>query len=101
MSEISIKPEYLEQIKDILNRYVPDAEVWAYGSRVGGNCHDGTDQDLVLRTPSDLGTPIREIGDVKAAIEESNIPFFVDVLDWDRLPRSFREEIEKKLRRNS
>jgi predicted nucleotidyltransferase len=95
MPEINIQPEYLEEIKAILNRYVPDAEVWAYGSRVGGSCHEGTDLDLVLRNSSDLGAPIREIGAVKEAIGESNVPFLVDVLDWARLPRSFQEEIEK------
>ncbi|MFN5236631.1 MAG: nucleotidyltransferase domain-containing protein [Bacteroidota bacterium] len=26
-------------------------EVWAYGSRVNGDAHEGSDLDLVIRTP--------------------------------------------------
>jgi uncharacterized protein len=40
-----------------LRRYSPEAEVWAYGSRVNGDGHECSDLDLVLRNPSDLKNP--------------------------------------------
>lgn len=33
----------------LLGQHVPQAEVWAYGSRVNGGAHEGSDLDLVLR----------------------------------------------------
>jgi predicted nucleotidyltransferase len=95
MSNINIKPKHLKQIGEILKKHIPNSEVWAYGSRVRGASHDGSDLDLVVRNPSDLNAPIDEIFEVKEAFEQSNIPFLVDILDWARLPESFQEEILK------
>ena len=34
---------------ELLRRHVPEAEVWAYGSRVNGRSHDASDLDIVPR----------------------------------------------------
>ena len=36
-------------LEALLREHLPDVEVWAYGSRVSGLGHDGSDLDLVLR----------------------------------------------------
>ena len=36
----------------------------------------------------------RQVGDLREAFEESNLPFRVDLLVWDEIPESFREEID-------
>lgn len=41
---------YRHMVETLLHKYVPDAEVWAYGSRVNGESHEGSDLDLVLRS---------------------------------------------------
>ena len=38
-------------LEEILREHVPGVEVWAYGSRVSGHSHGGSDLDLVLRGP--------------------------------------------------
>ena len=38
-------------LEGILREHVPGVEVWAYGSRVSGHSHGGSDLDLVLRGP--------------------------------------------------
>jgi hypothetical protein len=35
------------------------------------------------------------MGEVRDAFSESNLPILVDILDWARIPDSFREEIER------
>ena len=73
---------------------MPDAEVWAYGSRVNGMSHPGSDLDLVLRSPT-----LEQLGDgfhdLVEAFQESNIPILIQAHDWARLPESFHREIER------
>ena len=80
----------------LLGKYLPDAEVWAYGSRVNGRSHDGSDLDLVLRGPGLSEIPIDSLVDFEEAVRKSNIPFLVEARDWARLPDRFHHEIEKE-----
>lgn len=91
---LNLKPKYLEQVRDILRSVCPAAEVLAYGSRVNGDCHEGSDLDLVIRQPD--GAEFDAISELKKRFSESNIPILVDVLDWHATPPSFRDEIERK-----
>ena len=91
---LHLPSRYREQLEELLRRYVPDAEVWAYGSRVTGASHDGSDLDLVLRSPTlePLGDGYLDLLD---ALEQSNIPILVQAHDWARLPERFHREIER------
>ncbi len=86
---------HLAAVQAILREHVPAAEVWAYGSRVNGRAHAASDLDLVVRNPKDLNQKHVNIDELKEAFSESNLPFIVDVLDWARIPESFRLQIEK------
>lgn len=96
MKGIELKAEYLNTLEALLYKYVPQAEAWAYGSRVNGEGHEASDLDIVLRNPADIKTPLPGIVDLKEAITESNLPILVDVMDWARLPEALRLEIERK-----
>ena len=69
-------------------------EVWAYGSRVSGSAHDGSDLDLVVRSQNLDKLPIDTYLELKEKIKYSNIPILVDLFDWARLPESFHRNIE-------
>ncbi len=71
-------------------------EIWAYGSRVKGTAHDGSDLDLVLRTQNLQPFPVDEFFNLVETIRESNIPILVEIRDWTRLPESFHKQIEKQ-----
>ena len=73
----------------------PAAEVWAYGSRISGQAHDGSDLDLVVRDPEDPSRPQRDLWELREAFSESEIPILVDVFDWARIPEEFRSEIDR------
>jgi len=92
---MDLPQKYLEQVQELLRAHVPDAEVWAYGSRVSGGGHEASDLDLVLRNPHDLQQEIGALYDLKEAFLESNLPIRVDVMDWARIPASFHREIEQ------
>jgi predicted nucleotidyltransferase len=81
---------------DLLVAHLPDAEVWAYGSRVNGHAHEGSDLDLVVRNPDRLDQPQRQLYLLRDALTESNLPILVEVLDWARIPEDMRREIERQ-----
>src|SRR5690606_17186968 len=69
-------------------------EVWAFGSRVSGAAHSGSDLDLVVRSRHLQKIPIDVLLSLKEKIRESNIPILVELHDWARLPESFHRNIE-------
>ena len=91
---LDLPRRYREPLEALLRQHVPDAEVWAYGSRVNGRSHDGSDLDLVLRSPT-LEPLGYEYVELVEALEQSNIPILVQAHDWARLPESFHREIER------
>ncbi|MDP2829831.1 MAG: nucleotidyltransferase domain-containing protein [Sulfuricellaceae bacterium] len=87
---------YLHMVQDVLRDHLPDAEVWAYGSRVNGDYHDTSDLDLVVRQPDDLRRRQASLGDVIEAFSESHLPILVQLVDWAAIPATFHAEIAAK-----
>jgi predicted nucleotidyltransferase len=96
MPTLELQPRHLQKLRAILAAHVPGAEVWAYGSRVNQQSHEGSDLDLVARNPCHPDTPQPRLYLLRNALTESDLPFLVDVLDWARLPLEFRREIERQ-----
>ena len=93
---LDLPRRYRDQIEALLREHVPGVEVWAYGSRVTGKSHKGSDLDLVLRGPDLKQIPSGQLMDLIEALEESNVPIIVQAHDWARLPESFHREIERE-----
>lgn len=91
MSRLSLKPEHRKMLIDIFDKYCPNAEIWAYGSRLNGDAHSGSDLDLVVKSFNSDDVYLSEL---KTLLSESNIPFMVDIHEYDYLPKSFQKEIE-------
>lgn len=77
---------YLAQLKHLLATHVPEAEVWAFGSRIHGTAHKGSDLDLVLRNPHDLTAEVTGWSELIEVLQKSSLPILVEVHDWARLP---------------
>ena len=92
---LRLSPRHRTQLEALLREHLPDVEVWAYGSRITGASHDGSDLDLVLRAPDLQKIPIGRLSDLWEALRESTIPFLVEARDWARLPEGFHGEIER------
>ncbi len=93
---LRLQPRHREALERLLRQHLPGVEVWAYGSRVTGRGHDGSDLDLVLRGPSLRKIPDDRIDKLVKALRDSSIPFLIEAHDWARLPEAFHREIERR-----
>jgi len=80
-------------VQNILQQHVPTAQVWAFGSRAKWLARDTSDLDLCIRAPAAL--IFEQMGALRAAFEESNLPWKVDVVDWASASESFRQIIQR------
>ena len=88
--QLDMASEHYEEICRILNRYLPNEIVWAYGSRVKFTANKNSDLDLVTFGVSDI-----QIGDTLEAFENSKLPFRVSLMLWESLPNDFQNNIKK------
>ena len=88
---MDLKPQQLEQVRKILQQHVPEAKVYAFGSRVKLTAKAHSDLDLVVVAETEI--PLGRMHLLEEAFAESDLPFRVDVLDWHALSPEFREQI--------
>ena len=93
MDNLFVKPQYLKMLTDIFEQYCPNAEIWAYGSRVNGDAHEGSDLDMVVKN---FHSNTAKLSELRVLITNSNIPFLTDINEFDKLPKYFQDEILKK-----
>jgi predicted nucleotidyltransferase len=94
---IDIRPQDWAILRTLLRQYLPQHEVWAFGSRVTGRAKPYSDLDLVViaEAPLSLG----ERAALAEALTESDLPWTVDLLDWATTSPAFRRLIEAEHRR--
>ena len=91
---LDIADAELAIVKSILKRYVPDANVWAFGSRVTGKAKKFSDLDLCVQLETPLG--VDRASALSEAFAESDLPWKVDVVDWATTSEAFRQIIERQ-----
>jgi uncharacterized protein len=90
--EIALSQEEQGIVMEILQRYVPDREVWAFGSRTRPPCKPFSDLDLAILGSEPL--PLGVIVDLKDEFSESDFPYRVDIVDWATTSEQFRGIIQ-------
>jgi predicted nucleotidyltransferase len=88
---IYMKERHWKIVQDVLNKH--PYTFYAFGSRVKGTEKRFSDLDLCFKEP--IPSPV--IWQVEEEFEESNLPFKVDVLDWNMMTPEFQDLIEKDL----
>ena len=86
-----MEPRHWKIVEDILNHY--PHTFYAFGSRVKGTQKRFSDLDLCLKE----SIPFNIQGHIDEDFEESDLPFKVDVIDWNLISPEFREIIKKDL----
>ena len=93
---IDVRPDHLRRVKTILRAHLPaGVKVFAYGSRAHGRARTFSDLDLCLRAAARLSA--HTLSAIDRDLEESDLPYKVDVIDWNAIGPSFRNAIEKDL----
>ncbi len=90
---IDITAEQRKTLLALLRRFIPGVAVWVYGSRVKWTARPNSDLDLVA-----FATPVQRqrVSELKDALDESDLPFLVDLHVWDEVPEKFREIIRRE-----
>ena len=92
-NNIDLTAAQREEVAALLQRYLPDTEVWAYGSRVKFTAKPHSDLDMVAFTSKEQS---QAVADLREAFEEDYLPFRVDLFVWDEIPEKFHRNIEKE-----
>lgn len=91
---VNVSSRQLETIKRILAEYVGDCEVRAFGSRVNGLAKGYSDIDLAVVGPNKMRRKTKML--LREAFEESDLPFRVDIIDYNAVSDEFRAIINAK-----
>jgi predicted nucleotidyltransferase len=91
MLELSVAEKRL--VQEILARHVPGIEVRAFGSRTLGKARPCSDLDLLIMSEQPL--PLRVLGDLREAFQESDLLFRVDLVQWRELSPEFRASLAR------
>lgn len=89
---LNLTPTQLAIVRGLLARHVPDREVRAFGSRVTGRARRWSDLDLVVMGPEAL--PDLALAHLRADLEDSDLPFRVDLLEARDLPLAWAQGFE-------
>ena len=91
---IDLAPAIRERLLDILRRSVGNQSVLLVGSRARGPAKRFADIDLLLMNAQPLSPSAR--ANLRYELEESDIPFKVDLLEWSDLSPAFRERLQRE-----
>ena len=93
MADFGLPDTTLAAIRRILADFPAVEKAVLYGSRAKGNYRPGSDIDLVLVGDA---LDIRILGEIAARLEESPIPYQVDLTLWGQIDHvKLREHIER------
>lgn len=90
LNPLVMEDRHWEIVKEILSKY--PYQFYAYGSRVKGNVRRISDLDICYYDVPDL-----TIGDIKEELENSDLPFIVELVKWKNMRPAFQEKIKKDL----
>jgi predicted nucleotidyltransferase len=94
------RQSYLNEIKKIVLNYFQNepVRVFIFGSRATGKAKETSDFDIGVESRSkNYRVNRKKLTYLREALEESNIPFEVDVVDMDNAGSEFKSEALKKI----
>lgn len=89
---MDLKLDHCKIICDILARHLPGVEVKLFGSRANDRAKPYSDIDLVIMADTPL--PVTTMRILRDAFDDSDLPFQVDLVEWEGTREEFRKVIE-------
>ena len=85
-----------KKIIEIIKKYLPNCKIYLFGSRPRKKHRQGADIDLAL----DNGKAIdfENISQISADIDDTNIPFLVDIVDMWKISTEMKNLISKEMK---
>jgi len=93
LNSIDISQDDFKLLSLLLDKYLSDTEIWAFGSRVKGTAQPQSDLDLVAFITDEQ---VQSLYDLRDALAESNLTFRVDIFSWNDIPDNFKENISRQ-----
>ena len=94
---IDIRAEQLETVKQILKKHLPlGMLIWVFGSRATGRAKEYSDLDIALQTENGQKIDFELIVRLMDDFEESNLPFKVDVVDYNSISGIFKQNVDSQ-----
>ena len=91
MSVLQINKVDWKILQQILSKY--PYHFYAYGSRTKGTARKYSDLDLCYKEE----IPDLVIGDIREELENSDLPFIVELVNWKHMRPAFQKIIKKDL----
>lgn len=93
--QIVIEPHQWEELYAILERFASGHTIWAFGSRATGKrIRRFSDLDLLIGDPE---LSFMELATLAEALDESRLPFKVDITQLAYITADFRSRIQDDL----
>lgn len=91
--KFGLKDRYYEELKALYFLYPNIDEIIIFGSRARGDYKEKSDIDIAIK-----GNLTKlEIAMIRDYLEESRIPYMVDVVEYSKIvDKNFKEEIDKE-----
>jgi predicted nucleotidyltransferase len=88
---IKLNEKDLDIVLNILRKHVPNYDVYIFGSRYNGNVHEHSDLDIAIKGPEKIDLLL--MADIKDDFQESDLPFRVDIIDFNNISSEFQKII--------
>lgn len=92
---MSLNRNYLNIITSVISEVIPDGEIFLFGSFARGCERSYSDLDIAVRASSKI--PFEKMLMLHHLFSESNLPYFVDIVDLRSVSEGFSLSIEKDL----
>ncbi|KLL03324.1 MAG: hypothetical protein MRERV_44c013 [Mycoplasmataceae bacterium RV_VA103A] len=89
--DLQLEKKHWNIIRLIISKY--PYKFYAYGSRVKGTAYKYSDLDICYQE----AIPLETISNLREEFTESDLPFFVELVDWKHMRPKFREMIKGDL----
>ena len=91
---VNLENKYIKLLKEIISKYLVNYQLYLYGSRAKGTARRFSDVDIAINS-LELNSLI--LSKIKFDIEESTIPYSVDILDYNCISDDFKNIISSSL----
>jgi predicted nucleotidyltransferase len=90
---LDITDEHARIVRDILRTHLPEsAQIWVFGSRATGRARRYSDLDIAIDAGQRL--TLDESAILAEAFGDSDLPYRVDIVDWQEIDAHFRHLID-------